>query len=219
VIDPRRKMMNTRTLTTLIALGISVSACGGTGSRGLESVHQPVVARADYSFDVTTASAGLAAGDAARLAGWFDALQLGYGDKVSVDLGGNYNDSEARGAIASIAARYGLLLEDIPPSLSGDVAPGGARVIVSRLKATVPSCPTWKGSGEPNFGNKTSSNYGCATNSNLAAMIANPEDLVRGAAGSGTTDAASAAKGVNLYRSRKPSGDGELKTESTGGSK
>ncbi len=211
--------MNTRTLTTLIALGISVSACGGTGSRGLESVHQPVVARADYAFDVSTASQGLAAGDAARLSGWFDALQLGYGDKVSVDLGGNYNDGEARGVIGSIAARYGLLLEDLPPALSGDVAPGGARVIVSRLKATVPSCPNWKGSSDPNFGNKTSPNYGCATNTNLAAMIANPEDLVRGASATGTTDAATAGKGVNLYRSQKPTGEGGLKTESVGGAK
>ncbi len=210
--------MKTQTLTTLIALGISLSACGGTGGRGLESVHQPVVARADYAFDVSTAASGLAAGDAARLSGWFDALQLGYGDKVSVDLGSNYNDGEARGAIASIAARYGLLLEDIPPALSGDVAPGGARVIVSRLKASVPSCPNWKGTSDPNFGNKTSPNYGCATNTNLAAMIANPEDLVRGVAGNGSGDAASAAKGVNLYRTQKPTGEGGLKAATPGGS-
>ena len=211
--------MKTRNLATLIALGITVSACGGTGGRGLESVNQPVVSRADYAFDVNTGASGLAGGDAARLSGWFDALQLGYGDKVSVDLGGNYNDGEARRAIASIAAQYGLLLEDVAPALSGDVAPGGARVIVSRMKASVPSCPNWKGSGEPTFGNKTSSNYGCATNSNLAAMIADPEDLIRGRTGNSTTDAASSAKAVMMYRTQKPTGEGGLKSETTGGSK
>ncbi len=210
--------MKKRNFASLFALAMTLSACGGVGSRGLESVHQPVVSRNDYAFDVNTSAGGLASPDAARLSGWFDALQLGYGDKVSVDLGGNYNDGAARAAIATIAARYGLLLQDVPPQLMGDVTPGGARVIVSRLKASVPSCPNWKGMGDPNFGNKTSSNYGCATNSNLAAMIANPEDLVRGASADGTTDAYTSSKGVILYRTQKPTGEGGLKTESAGGS-
>jgi pilus assembly protein CpaD len=209
--------MKTRNFASLFALAMTLSACGGVGSRGLETVHQPVVSRNDYAFDVNTSAGGLASSDASRLAGWFDALQLGYGDKVSIDLGGNYNDGAARAAVATVAARYGLLIQDVPPALMGDVAPGSARVIVSRLKATVPSCPNWKGSSEPNFGNKASSNYGCATNSNLAAMIADPEDLVRGRGASGTTDAYTSAKGVLLYRNQKPTGEQGLKTETNGG--
>ncbi len=209
--------MKKRNIASLFALAMTLSACGGVGSRGLESVHQPVVSRNDYALDVNTTAGGLASSDASRVAEWFDALQLGYGDKVSIDLGGNYNDGAARAAIATIAARYGLLLQDVPPALMGDVSPGGARVIVSRLKASVPSCPNWKGSGEPNFGNKTSSNYGCATNSNLAAMIADPEDLVRGAGAAGTTDAYTSAKGIILYRNQKPTGSEGLKAESSGG--
>ena len=208
--------MKKRNIASLFALAMTLSACGGVGSRGLESVHQPVVSRNDYAFDVNTSAGGLASADATRLAGWFDALQLGYGDKVSVDLGGNYNDGAARAAVATIAARYGLLLQDVPPALMGDVTPGGARVIVSRLKASVPTCPNWKGTGEPNFGNKTSSNYGCATNSNLAAMIADPEDLVRGRSANGTTDPTTSGRGVGVYRSQKPTGEGGLKSESGG---
>jgi pilus assembly protein CpaD len=199
-------------IASLFALAMTLSACGGVGGRGLESVHQPVVSRNDYALDVSTSAGGLASTDAAKLSGWFDALQLGYGDKVSIDLGGNYNDGAARAAVATIAARYGLLLQDVPPALMGDVGPGGARVIVSRLKAAVPTCPNWKGSGEPNFSNKSSSNYGCATNSNIAAMIADPEDLVRGRGATGTTDVNSSSKGVVLYRSQAPTGTGGLKT-------
>jgi pilus assembly protein CpaD len=209
--------MKKRNIASLFALAMTLSACGGVGSRGLESVHQPVVSRNDYALDVTTSAGGLPSSDAARVAEWFDALQLGYGDKVSIDLGGNYNDGAARAAIATIAARYGLLLQDVPPALMGDVPPGGARVVVSRLKASVPSCPNWKGQSDPNFGNKTSANYGCATNSNLAAMIADPQDLVRGASANGTTDAYSSAKGVNIYRTQKPTGADGLKAESAGG--
>ncbi len=208
--------MTFRNLTTLISLGISLAACG-TSNRGLESVHQPVVSRADYAFDVNTASDGLASGDAARLSGWFDALKLGYGDKVSVDMGGNYADGAAKASIASVAARYGLLLDDTPPLVGGDVPPGSARVIVSRLKASVPSCPDWSGNKGPNFSNDAPSNYGCAANTNLASMIADPEDLIRGKTGVGTTDAASSGKAVKLYRSNALTGAGSLKSESTGG--
>ncbi len=208
--------MNMRNLTAVIALGLAVSACG-TSNRGLESVHQPVVSRSDFAFEVNTGAGGLASGDAARLSGWFDALGLGYGDKVSVDLGSSYNDGEAKAAVSAIAARYGLLLQDTPPMLGGDIAPGSARVIVSRLKASVPSCPDWSSNKGPNFGNSGSSNYGCATNTNLAAMIADPEDLIRGQRGDGTNDAQASAKAVEVYRSQSPTGKGALKSESTGG--
>ena len=209
--------MNIGKLTILVALGVSVTACGGGLERGLESVHQPVVSRADYSFDVNTSGSGLSGNEVSRLAGWFDALQLGYGDRVAVDFGGNYDDGAAKASIASVAARYGLLLQEVSPLTAGDVAPGGARVVVSRLKAAVPSCPDWSGPSSSNFNNKTSANYGCATNSNLASMIANPEDLVQGQRGDGMTDAAASSKAVKMYRETKPTGSGGLKSETTGG--
>jgi pilus assembly protein CpaD len=208
--------MNARNLSALIALGLSVTGCASE-NHGLESVHQPVVSRADFALDVNTSGSGLEGNDAARLAGWFDALKLGYGDRVAVDLGGNYNDGAAKAAIASIAARYGLLLQDTPPVTSGDVSPGSARVVVTRLKASVPSCPNWKTNPLSSLSNATSSNYGCATNSNLAAMIANPEDLVLGQAGTGINDPVAAAKSVKVYRDGAPTGGGGLKSESAGG--
>jgi pilus assembly protein CpaD len=210
--------MKFQNLAPLAALGLMVSACGGSGSLGLDSVHQPVVSRADYSFDVATGGGGLNSNETARLVGWFDALRLGYGDRVAIDFGSNYDDGGAKAAIASIAASYGILLQDVPPMTSGNVAPGSARVIISRLKASVPSCPDWAGNKFENVENRTSSNYGCATNTNLAAMIANPEDLVRGASANGITDANAATKGVNDYRRRSPSGaGGAINAESAGG--
>jgi pilus assembly protein CpaD len=209
-------MMNIKTLTVLIGAGLMTTACG-TGTRGLESVHQPVVSRADYAFDVFTSGEGIASGDEARLVGWFDALNLGYGDKVAIDFGQDYANGAARGAINGIVARYGLLVQDMAPTLAGSIAPGTARVIVSRMKASVPTCPDWSGNKLPNFENKASSNYGCATNTNLATMIADPEDLIRGKTGNGTTDATLSGRAVRVYRTTAPTGAGGLKSESTGG--
>ena len=51
--------------------------------------------------------------------------------------------------------------------------------IVADNVAFVPNCPNWSDTtgGERET---QSSNFGCATNSNLAAMIANPIDLIHG---------------------------------------
>ena len=63
----------------------------------------------------------------------------------------------------------------------------------------------------------TSPNFGCATNSNLAAMIANPEDLVLGADGSGNGSATTASRAIRTYRTRQPTGNQPLPSTTTTG--
>jgi len=52
-----------------------------------------------------------------------------------------------------------------------------------------------------NFANATSRNYGCATNSNYAAMVANPEDLVRGQSSRGGSSVNGSNRAIEAYRS------------------
>jgi pilus assembly protein CpaD len=59
------------------------------------------------------------------------------------------------------------------------------------------------------------SNFGCAVNSNLAAMIADPIDLVHGREGTGVGDSATAARAVEMYRKTAPSGSKGLPADST----
>src|SRR3546814_2517410 len=73
--------------------------------------------------------------------------------------------------------RRGLLLSGAAPVTTGDVPADNLRVVVTRASAFVPGCPDWSTKSSINFNNATSSNYGCATNSNLAAMVADPNDL------------------------------------------
>lgn len=204
-------------LLALLPATTMLSACGGTLNRGLESVHQPIVSRSDYSFDLQTDGAGLAPGESQRLAGWMTSLHVGYGDQVTLD--DPAGDRGAREAVAAQAARFGLLVSEDAPVTAAPVPAGTVRVVVSRSRAYVPHCPDYSREGQPEFNSNTSSNFGCASNTNLAAMVANPSDLVRGEAASGTTDPQTATRAIDAMRRAGVLGGGGtvVKSESSAG--
>lgn len=176
-------------------------------ARGLESVNVPVVTRSDYMFDAAAPDGSLGAGEQGRLDAWFRGLDLGYGDAIYVD--GAYADA-ARSDVARVASRHGMLLSRGYPVVQGAVAPGAVRVVVSRTRASVPNCPNWSKPSQPNFKNNTMPNYGCGVNSNLAAMIADPNDLVWGRDGAEFGNADTASRAIRSYRNAKPTGEGGL---------
>ena len=211
-------MFRTKASVALLAATIALGACTNTGTyagvepnRSLYSENQPVVQRTEYVMDLNSSGSGLAAGERERLDAWFGSLGLGYGDRVWVEEG---YSGQARQDVARVAADYGLLLSDGAPITAGAVGADAVRVIVSRSTASVPNCPNWDRVGGPS---STSSNYGCAVNSNLAAMVADPADLVLGQAGSGTGDATTASKAIKVYREAPPTGTkGLTETEDRG---
>ena len=79
------------------------------------------------------------------------------------------------------------------------------RVVVSRTSASVPGCPDFSHRSHTDFQVRTSANYGCGTNGTLAAMIADPEDLVRGKDAAGE-DQSRASKAIRAYRDKKVGG-------------
>ncbi|HET7576736.1 MAG TPA: CpaD family pilus assembly lipoprotein [Sphingomicrobium sp.] len=206
-----------RSKLILIALGTALAGCNTPNlpDQGLAALHVPVVTSADYVFDAAAPGGALAPGEADRLNGWFQGLGLGYGDSLYVD--GAYADA-ARGQVAALAGRYGMTVSAGAPVTAGMVQPGTVRVVVSRRRADVPGCPDWGLLSEPNVDNRTMSNFGCGVNSNIAAMVANPEDLVHGQEGSGVGDTRTASKAVIYYRSQPPSGTKGLQDISTKGS-
>jgi len=205
------------TLVSLLAVGVGLSACGPV-NRSMDSVHQPVVSRSDYVLDVaTTGSGALAPGEGQRLGSWFDTINLGYGDRIAVDAPGVSRGYAAQSEIAQIAARYGLLVDTMSPAATGAVPTGSLRIVVNRAAAGVPRCPDWSRVSQPEFAGSAMSNYGCAVNSNLAAMVANPEDLVHGQP-SEPTDARTTARAVRVYRDAIPTGiNNAVKAESSKG--
>ena len=197
----------------ILVAATSLSACGTVAqktdvTRGLEAVNVPVVTRQDFAFDAPAPDGYLPAEQKARLDGWFQGLDLNYGDRVYVE---GPSATVARGDVARLAGRYGMLVSEGGPVLAGEVLPGAVRVVVSRTRASVPNCPNWDDAGKPtNYNNRTSSNFGCGVNANLAAMVANPEDLIHGREGSGVGDVQTSAKAVGMYRTTKPTGAGGL---------
>ncbi|HXH16673.1 MAG TPA: CpaD family pilus assembly protein [Sphingomonas sp.] len=207
-------MINKSILAPLLP-ALLLGGCMGTQNRGLESVHQPVVSRSEYALDLGVAGGGLASGEQQRLTTWMAGMRLGYGDRVAID------DPAAEGYrahadVAALVAQYGLLLSTAAPVTPAPLLPGSIRVVVSRMHADVPHCPDWSRDSTNDFTANTSSNYGCATNRNLAAMVANPADLVRGAQDTDTNDAALSYKAIDTYRKRVPTGAAGLGASSAG---
>lgn len=193
--------------SALVIAAAALSACQHVPQdlpdRGLEAVNVPVVHRSDYALDVAAPDGSLSPSERARLDAWFRSLQLGYGDSIYVD--GAYSEA-ARSDVARVAGQYGMLISTGSPVTQGSIPPGSVRVVVSRTRAEVPDCPNWSVPAQPNYNNRTMSNFGCGVNSNIAAMVANPEDLIHGREGDPYVNAAAAARGVGVYYSTPPTG-------------
>jgi pilus assembly protein CpaD len=206
-----------------LSLGLALSACNtvGTGAeinRSLDSVKQPVVDQQTYSLDLAATSSGLPVSEQHRLADWFDSMNLRYGDRIGVDDA--TASAAVRGDVGKIAGRYGLLVGDGAPVTEGYVDPGKVRVVVTRSRAYVPGCPDWSDHVTEYGTNSTAPGFGCAINGNLAAMIADPQQLLHGAAGTGDTVIMSSTKAIESYREAKPTGAGGLpavSSQSAGG--
>lgn len=201
-----------------LSLGLVVGGCGGVSTnRSLYSEKQPVVERSNFVFDVQTNAGGLPISEQQRLHGWFESMGLAYGDRVTIE--DPASNPAVAGAVQELAGRYGLIVSSTAPTTQGFLEPGKARVVITRSTASVPGCPDWSAKSDTNYNNATSPGYGCAVNSNLAAMIADPQDLLEGKASDGTTTISTSTKAINTYRDAEPSGAGGLQsaTASEGG--
>lgn len=194
----------------ILAAATGLSACNTVNpdqpARGLEPLNVPVVSQSTYVFDAVAPGGSLSSSEQARLSAWFSGMQLAYGDRIYVD--GPYADA-ARGDVAKVAGNFGLLLSGGAPITAGEVAPGTVRVIVARTTATMPNCPNWSRPSEQTLDNYQMSNFGCGVNGNLAAMIANPEDLVHGREAGGS-DSMTGSKAIEGYRSAPNTGKAGL---------
>lgn len=192
-----------------LSLALALGACGGIAeNRSLYSQKQPVVERTNFTLDLATVQDGLAIPEQQRLDEWFDTIGLKFGDRVAID--DPSMSAATRDAVARIAARRGILLADAAPTTNGFISPGHTRVVVTRSTASVPGCPDWSAKSDINYANGVYPNYGCAINSNLAAMVANPEDLIKGQEGTGETLVATSTKAIETYRTAQPTGAGGL---------
>lgn len=199
-----------------LSIGLAAGGCAGMPTNAsLYSVKQPVVERTNFTFDVNTNASGLAVSEQARLDGWFETMDLRYGDRVTIE--DPSNSPAVSNTINDLAGRYGIIVERTAPTTAGYLQPGQARVVITRSSASVPGCPDWEAQSDANYNSGLSSGFGCGVNSNLAAMVANPQDLLEGQEGTGETVVATGTKAITTYRDAVPTGAGGLQEAQSGG--
>jgi pilus assembly protein CpaD len=211
-------------LAAVSALGLAVGGCAAqprqltaANNTSVYSLHQPVVEHTNYVFDLRVEGDRISEAELERLAAWFQSIGARYGDRLTVDEARGGESASVRGDVARVAADFGLLLVDsAAPVTEGRVEAGSVRVVASRASAHVEGCPNWTDPGIESPV-RTGTNYGCAINSNLAAMIADPDDLVRGRSGSGQESSVVAGRAIRTYRERTPSGSQPLPSVTTRG--
>ena len=214
---------NLKPVVSVIALSLGLVLAGctsdGPNNTSLYSVKQPVVERMNYTLDLQTGANGLSISEQQRLRDWFDSMGLRYGDRVAIDA--PVASEAVREDVAALTGRHGLLLSDGAPVTEGFIEPGRVRIVVTRSRASVPGCPDWSDNQGMKLGNETDDGYGCAINSNLAAMVADPEHLLHGAESTGQTVVMSSTKAIQTYREATPTGAeglAEVQSNEGGGS-
>ncbi|WDA39897.1 CpaD family pilus assembly protein [Erythrobacter sp. BLCC-B19] len=213
---PNARNITVSKLALALTLGLGLAGCGGMPQNtSLYSVKQPVVERTNMTLDVATTTAGLPISEQQRLNGWFETMDLRYGDRIAIENPGQ--NPAVTNAIRDLAARYGLMISDTAPVTAGYLQPGQARVVITRSSASVPGCPDWSAKSDMNYSSGLSPSFGCAINGNLAAMVADPQDLLEGKKGASETVIATSNKAISTYRDMEPTGASGLMDASAGG--
>lgn len=216
--------MRMKVMAPAIVIGLSLSGCLGSGgsgadaNRSLDSVHQPIVQIRSFVYDADASSGTLSPNELRRVRDWLDSMNVRYGDRVAIDDASGVAPRAARDALAMLIAQRGMLISEHAPITTGTIAPGQMRIVLTRSSAQVPGCPDWSTRSAVGSTNSTTSNYGCASNANLAAMVADATDLVRGQS-SLTNDPLQASKAITTFRTAPPTGAEGLSDDSnaTGG--
>jgi pilus assembly protein CpaD len=145
-----------------------------------------------------------------------DTLRLeGHADERATDLYNLELAARRAAAVRGLLDERGLTAEAVTSSSYGEALPADAgsgpeawrenrrvEVVLERYLVTLPPCPDWSRQSGTDFANLPHSNFGCATQTNLGLMVAEPRDLVRGR-DVGPADGVHQAEGIVRYRTGK----------------
>lgn len=185
-------------LLRLALAAAAASALGGCGAQyassdpafpgGFEQRHPIVVAAAPTSVDLYPVGGRLDARSRANIRAFVQRYRR-YGSgavTIATPVGANPNSPavyEVRRALVSAGVRGRIAAGVYAPSNDGAAPP--VRVSFNGLKAVVPTqCGQWpedlaSGSSLEGWKNEPYSNFGCATQSMLAAQVDDPRDFVQ----------------------------------------
>ena len=208
-------------IVSVAAMCLGLSACLPPKAMWSDNdtVKRNVVALHHITHDLKFAgdATGLTDAQVAELDRFLANSMVGYGDEFSIETPSNDVSADRRVALSSYLKGRGLVVSSVPVAYGGPLPADSVRLILNRYAVTPPPCPDWRKPATTDFNNQTSSNFGCATETNLGLMVANPRDLANGR-NLGPADAENAAKSVENYREDKVPEPKSLSTSSSGGS-
>lgn len=199
----------------LLTIGAALAACapvsfdeGGfqetatTQNAQLEKSIQVNKVTPTVVVDFDPGRSGLDDLDKGRLLGFIEAQNIGFGEKVEVELppfeGADGINERRFGELAGFLQDRGF---EVTPKITNELGTNSLRVYFVKYVATVdPVCE--KGWYKPRglgYENLPLPFLGCATASAFAGMVADPKDLVDPSHGS-AADGERAAKAVEQYR-------------------
>lgn len=221
----RRKSVRPMTKSLMIAASVAsallVQGCAkhsknnfvvGSVTQTYKERHPIVLQEQEKTLDVPVASSsyGLPVASAGAVKGFTRQFKKSANGIISVMLpSGSKNEMAAR----TIGQKISNLIQDsgVPRNRistvtyfagdHGDYAP--IRLSYGAIQARVGPCGKWKKDLTETRENKNFHNFGCATQQNLAAIIANPADLL-GPRGTTGIDAARRGKVIEDYRAAEP---------------
>ena len=166
--------------------------------------HPILIQPSSQSLKVNVSPAGLAPADTAHFEAFVGDYQAHGNGKIVISAP---EGARANAEVALIADRINAMGVNRNQILvaSRDAAPGDGQIelnYVSYQASTAP-CGDWSENLAYTLDNKTSANLGCAVQHNIAAMVADPRDLM-GPGQMGAADAARRATVITNYEKGAP---------------
>lgn len=209
-----------------IPLALAAGACASSFEDRYQAAlpidqRHPIEVKSEVALlNVATDSSGrLSAQSRQQVAGFFNAYRSDGAGAIEIQTAvGGRAAAQTEGEIRDIAAIYGIPRNYI--TVAGFVPEQGSaattRVAYARYVASVPSCENadWSQNLSTTWDNTTYPTLGCSTQQNIAAMAANPRDLIEAQ----PMDASASAARRDTVIDKYEKGDATASTRSSGDS-
>lgn len=215
-------------IITLASLAALAAGCAGAwnGQKQAMTIAEEHPISVDsqvvtLTIDLDRATTDISEIDKARIRAFADAyMTSGHGPLTVTAPSGTSDDFDGQES-ASDVRKYlhelGVDWASITGATYRAADDRGRQIILSytHYVATPSACGNWAGMRARDYANLRSPNFGCATQNNIAAMVADPRDLVE-PAGDAPPDSEARIRGVRSYREGEVTSsetDSDIKTE------
>jgi pilus assembly protein CpaD len=197
------RMIRANTLfSALVALSLAglTAGCASGWQESYSNKRNTVeLVRLTHSVQFADGANSLSPDERMHLESFLSDVGAGYGDEAWIDAGNDPLGAARSGAIMTALSHHGIIASSDNLAYGAALQPGEVRLVIGRYTVTPPECPDWRKPADNDYQNTPSSNYGCATATNLGQMVANPRDLLDGRTYGGP-DTDRATKAVEDYR-------------------